>query len=458
MATLRTTDNNRGVVFSILSNNRDDYNNLSKIANTTIDNLIKQNERLLIFPKILGSFDDEINEQEIFNLNGDSSKLESVKLTTGNIMGFIGVGDTCLKISSRFSQNEENDFFMHYLLHKVFSLNIFDYQYYSGDNGELNLLLFTFPYLLKKALSQGIYKQYKTFERNDANIKGVISINRHLKKNIPFAGTIAYNSRERTFDNPITQLIRHTIEYIKTISYGKNILSCDLETKKCIEEIQEVTPSFNYREKEKIINLNLKPFNHPYFTEYKPLQKLCLAILRFKKIGYGNQNNKIYGVLFDGAWLWEEYLSTVLKQCNFVHPQNKIRKNGIHVYNGYKCYPDFYKGKQGRVSEENFILDAKYKRCSYQNLDLDETRSSIQREDLHQLITYMHILPASRGGLIYPFDKQTDKLFVPSDKERILFGQGGVIQTYGVPIPICKEYKDFSEKMKNIEKCIISTL
>ena len=91
---------------------------------------------------------------------------------------------------------------------------------------------------------------------------------------------------------------------------------------------------------------NLKPIIHPYYTAYKPLQNLCLSILRHKKIGYGNSKNKAYGILFDGAWLWEEYLATILVPAGFKHPRNKAADGAIKVYDGNPRYPDFYKGKQ----------------------------------------------------------------------------------------------------------------
>lgn len=436
-----------------------DFNNLSLIANASVESLSKQNSSLLIFPQVLGFHDDGIEENEILKLHGNADDLSKVKISTGNLMGFVGVNDTQLKITSRFSQEDENDFFMHYMLQKVFSINLFDLKYSSGNNGELDLLMFSFPLLLKKALAQGIFKTYKTFKRNDSNVKGVIDINRHIRFNYPFNGNIAYNSRERTFDNSITQLIRHTIEYIKSKPYGKDILNCDSETKECVSEILESTLSYNVHEREKIISENLKPVNHPYFTAYKPLQRLCVAILRHKKIGYGTSNNKVYGVLFDGAWLWEEYLWTVLKISDFKHPKNKTKTNGIHIHKGYICYPDFYKGKQfeSRPSEEemknNFILDAKYKRGSYFNNFSEQTRSSVQRADLHQLITYLHILPANAGGLIYPYDGDEKDLIVESKDTRELYGFGGALKTYGVKIPKkCNSYVSFSDEMKEIEK------
>lgn len=231
------------------------------------------------------------------------------------------------------------------MLQKVFSINLFDYKYSSGSNGELDLLMFSFSLLLKKALAQGLYKQYQIFKRNDENIKGMIDVSRHINQNIPFNGKISYKSRERTFDNFLTQLIRHTIEYIKTKPFGKLILNCDLETKECVQEIIAATESYNMQNREKVIAENLKPVNHPYYTAYKPLQKLCLAILMHRKIGYGKSDKKIYGILFDGAWLWEEYLATILTKCGFRHPRNKVKTGGISVYSGNLCYPDFYMGK-----------------------------------------------------------------------------------------------------------------
>ena len=45
-------------------------------------------------------------------------------------------------------------------------------------------------------------------------MRGTIDINRHLKLNLPFNGRVAYRTREFSHDNHVTELIRHTIEYI----------------------------------------------------------------------------------------------------------------------------------------------------------------------------------------------------------------------------------------------------
>lgn len=447
MKMIVTTDNNGGKSFSSLGAEASDYHNLIKIANTPVKSLTAQNASLLVFPQVLGKFEDGIEEAHIFDISGKPEQLEKFTLTTGNLMGFIGIGNSQLKISSRFAKDDTQDFFLHYMLQKVFSINLFDYKYTASSNGELDLLLFLFPHFLKKALAQGMYRQYQTFKRNDANVKGVIDVNRHIAQNIPFAGRIAYKNRERAFDNHVTQLIRHTIEAIKTTPFGASILNHDAEIKKCVQEIILATESYNLHSREKVLAQNLKPITNPYYTAYKPLQKLCLAILHHKKRGYGNFKNHVYGILFDGAWLWEEYLATILVPCGFTHPKSKSKTDGIKVYNGNLHYPDFYLGKQieknsapevlNQAANENFVLDAKYKH-------LDEINGSFSRDDLHQMITYMYILPTKKAALIYPYDKanKQDEGEIVKSNPKDLFGYGGRIGTYGVPIPVVQTYKD----------------
>ena len=463
MRVIATTDNNGGKSFSSLGADSSDYQNLIKLANTSVKTLTVQNASLLVFPQTLGAFKDGIEDQHIFDISGNPEQIEKLTLTTGNLMGFLGVGNTQLKISSRFTKDDKQDFFLYYMLQKVFSINLFDYKYTTSVKGELDLLLFLFPHFLKKALAQGVYRQYQTFEKNDANVKGVIDVNRHIRQNIPFAGRIAYNSRERSFDNSITQLIRHTIETIKTTPFGNTLLTRDTEVKKCIQEIVVATESYTVRNREKVIARNLKPISHPYYTAYKPLQKLCVSILQHKKNGYGNSKNQVYGILFDGAWLWEEYLATILTSCGFSHPKNKSGTGGISVYNGNPRYPDFYFGKQipknsnhkvlEQAANENFVLDAKYKHLDNHISNSDEIKGCFSRDDLHQLITYMYIMPAKRAALIYPYDKpdRREMRHIVTSEPKELFGYGGSIQTYGIPIPVKESYGEFVDYMKSVE-------
>lgn len=450
MSHLRITDNHDWIELSKIDGceSDNDLDNLRLISNVRIDNLsINDNNNLLIFPKNLDQHGDNISENCILSLSNNEIK-------TGNIMGFVGVNETQLTISSRFDENG-NDYFMHYMLQRVFSINLFDMKHSTSADSIFDFLIYLFPYYLKKALAQGLFKKYRRFEHNDANVKGTINVTQHIRQNIPFRGTVAYTTREHSYDNEITQLVRHTIEYIRLKEVGKTILSNDAETKNCVSQIVMATPSYSNQKRVQIINQNLRPVRHPYFSEYTALQKLCLQILRHETIKFGKDKDKVYGVLFDGAWLWEEYLYTILKDHGFKHPQNKINEGGIRMFlkpdmgddyndgeeyfsNCYrKLYPDFYN------DTKKIILDAKYKHLN----------GNVGREDLYQVVTYMHCMEYKLGGYIYPANNDCQM------RKYELAGLGGTIKVIPLNIPQAKNnWGDFVDDMKKKENKFISQL
>lgn len=426
---------------------------LKKVSDIKIGKLsINETPSLLIFPRDLHQYGDEISESCIISLRNE-------EISTGNIMGFVGVNDTQLDIKSRFAKEDGNDFFLHYMLQKVFSINLFDIKHTFNQEPVFDFLLYLFPHFLKKALAQGLFKKYRKYEYNDTNVKGPIDVNRHIRENIPFKGTVAYSTREHSYDNEVTQLIRHTIEYIKTKEFGPSILNNDLDTKSCVTQITMATQTYNLRERSQIISKNLRPIRHPYYSAYSDLQKLCLQILRHESIKYGRDKDKVYGVLFDGAWLWEEYLNKIFEKHDpsITHAKNKTGENGIQFYEGgRKCYyPDFYRQINGDA-EKSFVLDAKYKRLN-KNTHIDEQSGSnsisICHDDLFQMIAYMYVLPAKRCSLLYPLEIEEHKIptRVIKSAHRKLKGYGGEIFGYGIRISTAKEMKDFWQEMEEIE-------
>lgn len=471
------------------------YEDLQLVANKSLKDLCK-NQSLLVFPQCLGEHDDGIEDQFIVQFEGsakfnDEDKIVScddVKIKTENLMGFIGFsGKGChgtkLEIRSRFSENGEakfaenaennktennnQDFFLHYMLEKVFKINLFNLNYSYNNSSGFDFIYLIFPYFLKRALNQGLFKTYKTFERNDSAVKGAINVSRHIRQNLPFGGRVAYRSREYTFDNHIMQLIRHTIEYIKTKPIGKSILIQDPDTQKAVSQINEVTnETYSLQKRSKVIFENLKPLNHPYYLDYNYLQQLCLMILNNANSQYSTSSSPIYGILFDGAWLWEEYLATVLCDSNsgdkkFGHPNNRTGKGGIHLFkNGRGLrYPDFYR------KTDNIVLDAKYKALSYNSKNEDdifsEIKISFKRDDIHQLVTYMYILKAEKGGFIFPDKSRKEHsddtiLSLPNWLE--LEGYGKKINGFGLIIPSVEDYNLFKDKMHNLEKNLLNII
>lgn len=430
-------DNNyQGKVFSL-----HDAADLLSVGNKPIRQLCDENEHLLVFPLSIDDTDDRIGDSTIVDIYAEDGK--SVRIKSGNIMGFVGRKNQQLKIYSRFD-NQEQDFFLHYMLQKVFSFNIFNLDFTSSEDNVFEFLVYMFPAMLKKAMRQGIYKEYRRFRHNDANVHGTIDISRHIRENIPFRGTVAYNTREFSFDNSITELIRHTIEYIKTIPSGDIILSSDKAVEDCIKKIVSYTHSYNHTERIKIIQDNLRPRIHPFYKEYTALQKLCVQILRQEEIKYGTDDDRIYGILFDGAWLWEEYLNTLLCEKGFIHPENKLGTGSIYLFeHGGQRFPDFWK--------QDIVLDAKYKK-----LAINGNRLDIERNDVHQIMAYMYRLKASKGGIVCPYDGEKNKIISQNmHKDSYL----GSLSLYALAIPKnCSSYEDFTKLIVENERTLLEEL
>jgi len=429
MKLIKTTDNNgRGETFDAALHLGD----LKKLSAKPLCELdLAEHPNLLIFPSDFKVNGDDIGNQHIFTIDEN-------RLITGNIMGFIGYNNTQVSIRSRFATNDTNDYFLHYMLQRVFAINLFDLKFGTNNERVFNFLIYLFPEFLKRAIRQGVYKEYQTRNYNDANVKGRIDIARHIRQNIPFTGKIAYTTREYSTDNHVTQLVRHTIEYLAVHPLGSNVLYNDEETRNAVSGICQATPTYNRKELRSVINCNLRPLSHPFFIEYRNLQLLCLQILQHEEIRYGNDdNNQIYGILYDGAWLWEEYLNTVLRDFGFLHPKNRTGEGGIHIFTdkiGHeKAMPDYHRS--------DIILDAKYKRYS--------DWSDVSRDDRNQLIAYMHLYDIVNSGFIVPLANSSIKMTRP------LNGRGGTMSIIGMNVSTnCGSFKDFCSHIAKEEKLL----
>ena len=453
---MRTTDNSE-VLFDVLKSRHPDespdLDDLRLIANKKLEEInLDDYPNLLLFPRGKNTYHDDIQSSTIFSLS------ENNTLSTKNIMGFIGLNNTNLTIASRFAKDDEKDFFLHYMLHRVMKINVLELMHPGGKSEIWNFLIFFFPYFLNRALSRGLYKEYRHNEYNDANVRGVIDVKRHLRVNIPFSGKVAYSTREYSYDNPVTQIIRHTMEYIKTQEY--NLLSGDTDAFININQIIHATSTYNINNRQKVISINRKkPVVHPYFTEYKALQRLCIRILCNEKISTNNEKEKIHGILFDGAWLWEEYLNTILAEKGFEHPNNRTGDGRRLLFEDSNAiFPDFILNKVPTV-----IADAKYKFLDMHiDTEDEENQKSYQRgnnSDYYQLITYMYRFDSKKGYLIYPYSGEK-----PLNKREKIILRGlenkpgdSIVTLLGLKIPDHRginTFSDFQKVMKESEKAL----
>ena len=417
---------------------KDAFSNIGTLTGKIADKTLGQLERegVFVFPEIVKDAEDITRDQMI---------IQSVNSTyrSGNVMGFLGCGDERLIIESRFG-GENEDFFFQYLLDRALDFpNIVDMKSDANqDNRLFNFLLFLFPYYLKTAMRKGLFKRYIWHRYNDGNVKGAIDIARHIEKNTPFTGSVAYSQREFSYDNNLMELVRHTIEFIQRKPYGNHLL---IKVKDEVKLVIDATPRYEPYDRQRIIEQNKKDtVRHAYFREYLALQRLCLLILRHQKHQIASGSKQIYGILFDGAWLWEEYVNSLIENT-FYHPMNKGGKGAQRLFDGNigLIYPDFI----SRDNEKRIIADAKYKPID-----------NIGNRDYLQVLAYMFRFDAKAGYYLYPEAEGGDDLKLwmnrGSTYEANVTPRDDIsITKHGLKIPMdMSDYAGFVARMRTYEQ------
>ena len=430
----------------------------------------KEGVSVLIYPQSFSDSVDEVGEQIVFDITKRDADGNPVEFWTRNLVGFISYKGQEITICSRFS-GEKSDNFLYYMLARVAGLNLLSLDFSSQKQSRgLNLMLFLFPKLLKEAFGQGLFKQYIYKEYNDANIRGPIDINRHIRRNIPFNGRVAYRTREFSYDNPLTQLVRHAIEWIKTSPWGQSIINSDETTKIFIREIIAATPTYETRKRQEIINHNLRPVVHPFFSAWQPLQEFCLRLLQYESLSYGtDKKNKIHGLLIDAAWLWEEYVAKVLAESKS-GLKHYTRSSQYHLFKTatgktfQQIIPDYYDG-------DKIVADAKYIPLHrYDHLDA-ERASAVY----YKTIMYMYRFNTQKGYLFHPCSvsdveemekKPTEFEHLKIDENKqtvsceyeIVDREGCHLHEVGMIVPSTEKYDEFKSSMDIIEEAFVQLI
>lgn len=373
---------------------------INDLTSQRIRDLIKKQEELLVFPERLS---DKTADSTILERYYDEGKYN---IRTTNIMGVISYYDKnrpkdtlTLEIGSRFDSTDKQLFFA-YLLSQVFDFNIVDWKPQAVQEKLWDLLLvFLFVFHLEKAYRQGLFKQYVRRKYNEYSFKGALDVQTHIRKNFPFTGKVACQFRELSYDNPVLRLVRYTTDYIhnKYRNLWRSILINKWVVNEAVRVMREATPSYSPQNRPQIYHTCTKPLRHPFYTEYEGLRKMCVRILRNEGLTvYSEAGERISGILFDGAWLWERYLAKLLNRYGFEHlifgPYQEAK---VFAFAGKTnpLYPDFLNEKK------KVVFDAKYK-------DWDKQSN---REDVKQILAYMYVTEAKAGGIIFPQKEKADE-------------------------------------------------
>ena len=172
-------------------------------------------------------------------------------------------------------------------------------------------------------------------------------------------------------------------------------------------------------------------------------------ILRYQKHEFGRGGQKIFGILFDGAWLWEEYINILVKDI-FYHPMNKAKTEAQRLFNTEgKIYPDFI----SKSDSPRVIADAKYKPVK-----------NIKSKDYLQLLAYMYRFDAKQGYYFYPEINHKDMLHLKLNsgltyENNVKSREDILVIKLGLQIPKdCDDYDMFVREIQINEQNFINNL
>lgn len=417
---------------------------------------LSESERVFAFPPS-SAIAAEAGDEEMVLWGSPES------LKTGNLMGFFGCDGEELIIGSRFTSDDEGDWFLHRMLGKVLGFSAVDMKLgIDSESQRYALLELLFPEYFRRALLKGPYKTYVRRSFNDSHVRGQIDVPRFIREDRPFSGRIAYNTREYTENNDVMHLVRHAIEAISrggtsARSHVASMLAKDRELCQLAETVRNATPDYHPKSRAKVLAANVKsPLRSRYHRAYMDLQRLCVALLMGREVSPRGEKGKVHGMLFDGAWLWEEYLNCLFDEAGLcvAHPKNREKRGGHHLFQTEKSlagliYPDFVaEGISGRV-----IMDAKYKRVT-----------GVRGSDYHQLLSYMFRFESSRGFFLYPeagHEEPKEYMLLSGihQSEKPRKDPGVVVVKLGLPIPQgCRSEEEFSELMRQAESGLVKNV
>lgn len=312
-------------------------------------------------------------------------------------------------ICSRFDRGNPEPFFLWYLIGHFLGESIVTLDDIgSTDQNDFfdGLLALRLAIQIRRAQKHGGLRAYRSFARNDSQVRGVIDIPRHIRENMEQDnGRIAYRTQTYSLDNDWNVLFLHA-----THAAGRR---CPDLMRRLQRRLPEYTSALRIIEQavsnretpgvRQVLARTERKITNPVYQNWEPARVAARDILRRTESAPGeNRASIVTGVFLDSGFLWERLLEDRL----FAGAKKPFTQQSRDVLDGHLTIrPDFYFSSQGTV------LDAKYRPVWEKTLavangrwsrSLDASGSADVRENIYQVFGYMLALDCSEGGVIFP--------------------------------------------------------
>lgn len=308
--------------------------------------------------------------------------------------------------------------------------------------------------LLQKAISSGnIPRSYIQEKKNLKNFCGRLCIGNQIKYNMADESKFYCSYRHLTFDNLINQTVLYTYEILRR---KKNIARWLHDITGHINKLYElkVVPAKD------ILPSSLTSIAYNKMSQcYKPFISLCRIIIE-REQGLKSKPNDVltnFSFFIDMAELWELYLLDVLKSGLMeddidIYSPNKTGGEYLLADHYRQVRPDIIIKKDGKVAT---ILDAKWK--NYEQLGDTDRGSTVNRDDLYQMMTYIYHYARADDKVVGLFTAPTSQGESPPDIHPLSSNPNHSIGLLNLELPKIKEESSLIQiQLKESEEAFVN--
>lgn len=438
----------------ILDDNTGSFESVTALANALWE---IQNQEIIVFPKL-----EEKESIQIIKSYGRD------EIWTQKYIGVLEYEGKTIYIGSRFDDEGKN--FTNYILSKALGIKsvLFEKNTPKVDYGLAmeKLLAIVFVNQIEMAYKKGLFRTYRTYECNDAKVKGKIDIARHVRLNPIFNGKIAYSYREYTVDNDVNRIIltAYCMLEKRYKSWMNDLIMPRRNVKDCIAQMKNIIQPVSREEVRVLLKKANKKITHSVYKDWEKVRRTAILLLHHMGIHIASENNStICGVLLDMNYIWEKYLENTLRETAEKSLITQHKKEILFLENSNEAKrevkPDFV-FMDNNKKEYKLILDAKYKRKWEEAFTSknDKRKWEGVREDVFQILAYMYTFKCDRAGVVCPVvcednpEWKEKKYTIDENKNNDQNRPAFYIVPFKIPSKIQDNGSSYEEKMKEAEE------
>lgn len=297
------------------------------------------------------------------------------------------------------------------------------------SNSILELYIQRFIEEVNYLLNAGLIKKYRKEEVNSYTLKGKLSLQKHIIKNIAHQERFFIAKRSYDRDHLLHQILSSAIKILPRICNNQYLISLCCQLQLQFPEVSE-------------LKIDAGTFDRLIFDRKSAPYQNAIEIAKLLLLNYrpdvSSGSRHSIAILFDMNELWEEYVYRMLikgsKGQLVIHNQ---RSTGFWTHKNLQrtLKPDIV--IEGMINGEKryIVVDTKWK-------NIYDNPKNVSMDDLRQMFAYHHYFEASSCYLLYP---GTDSILEGKFSIKSYFNSLGLGKK-SCGILVCQAWSDAGQK------------